>query len=108
MSALWASAAAEWAKPYRSAAVTLVTYRRVRPRLRLYAQIDLRRYICAYGICLGWGPQDAKTQICEKTEHVCKLLQNHAFHPRAATTAALPPPYRRENLESEFSHHEKL
>ena len=48
---------------------------------------------------LGGGVWDAETQLCVFLEHVCKLLRKPTFFPKGALMAALPPPYRRAEVQ---------
>jgi len=87
MCAHWPSAAAEWAKPYKSAAA-------LRRRACEIIITPICAYSCAYGYCVTLGGVwDADFQLCVFLEHVCKLLRKVAFFPRAEPGAKfLPPP----------------
>ena len=97
---MFGPAAAEWAKPSRSAAALRSKGSR--------ACETMFSPICGYALrilhlriwnMLRPGVRDAETQLCVFLEHVCKLLRKVAFFPRAASRRKIPPPDRRENPE---------
>ena len=93
MHALSGPAAAEWAKPSRSAAALRskgVTRAWNNPFA--YLRIWLRILHLRIWNMLRPGVRDAETQLCVFLEHIGKLLRKVAFFPRAALTPAPTPP----------------
>ena len=91
------SAAAEWAKPYKSAAA-----------LRPTACEIIITPICGSGLrtlhmriwnMLRGGVWDADFQLCVFLVHVGKLLRKVAFFPKSAYRRKVPPPDRREESQ---------